>query len=161
MENTIKKEDIDSFQYLSTEERFLYEVNRINTLMADSINGRLKAEYVSCNVEEKEVTLRYPLLEWEVNGIGSLHGGIIAAMFDLTMFTSIFPYAGRSIPPTASMTINYLKPVPMEGYVYIKARATSAGRSLATSYAEAYLPLPEGNKILATAVGTFAVPQKH
>lgn len=142
-----------------TEKWLEEEMVRLNVELAQSINGRLKGEFVSCNDERKEVTVRYPLQEWEINGINSLHGGIIAAMFDLAMCMSIYAYSQEEVPPTVSLTTNFLRPVKMEGYVDVVARATSIGKNFGTSYAE--LIIPESGKIAATGLSTFAIPHKN
>ena len=51
------------------------ELAMINGKMAATLNGRLKAELESYDDEAQEITLRYPLQAWQVNGLGTLHGG--------------------------------------------------------------------------------------
>jgi acyl-coenzyme A thioesterase PaaI-like protein len=56
------------------------------------------------------------------------------------------------------MTTNYLRPIPMEGNVLIKARLTSLGKRNATAYCEAIVP--SSGKVACTAIGTYAVVPK-
>lgn len=143
---------------LSTNDWLLQELNFINETMAHTLNGRMKAKLSSCREEEKELTLEFPLEDWEVNGLGTLHGGMTSAMMDLTMSMAVYCFSRQTIPPTISMTVNYLRPVPMAGSVLIRARVTSLGRKNATAYCEAIIP---GNgKTAATALGTYAVIPK-
>ena len=135
------------------------ELDFINNKMAHTLNGRMKAELESCDDERQELTLKFPLLEWEVNGLGTLHGGMINTMMDLVMSMVVYCYSRQTIPPTISMTANYLRPVPMEEYVFIKARVTSLGKRNATAYCEAIVPAT--GKVACTAIGTYAIiPRK-
>ncbi|MGM9615468.1 MAG: PaaI family thioesterase [Oscillospiraceae bacterium] len=141
---------------VSTEAWLRTELAFINRDMAHTLNGRLKAELVSCSDAEKELTLRFPLQDWQVNGLGTLHGGMMNTMMDLAMSMAVYCFSRRSIPPTISMTANYLRPVPMDGgYVLIKTRLTSLGRRNATAYCEAIVPAT--GKAACTAIGTYAI----
>ena len=144
---------------LSTEDWLEQELRFISTDMAHTLNGRLKAELVACDDESRELTLRFPLEDWQVNGLGTLHGGMTNTMMDLTMSMVVYCFSRQSIPPTVSMTTNYLRPVPMEGYVHIRARLTSLGRRNATAYCEAVIP--GSGKLACTAVGTYAIVGKQ
>lgn len=143
----------------NTEQWLRDELIFINEKMAATLNGRMKAELVSCNDAAQEITLRFPLQPWQVNGLGTLHGGIISAMMDLAMSMAIFCYSQETIPPTISMTTNYLRPVPMEEYVHIQATVTSIGRRNATAYCETIIPA--NGKKAATSIGTYAIVPKR
>ena len=135
------------------------ELRFINGEMAHTLNGRLKAALVSCDDGNQEITLSFPLEDWQVNGLGTLHGGMVNTMMDLAMSMAVYCFSRQTIPPTVSMTTNYLRPVPMEGSVEIRARVTSLGRRNATAYCEAVIP--KNGKLAATAVGTYAVIPKQ
>ena len=140
----------------STEKWLQNELRFINETMSHTLNGRMKAELESCSEEDRELTLRFPLLDWEVNGLGTLHGGMINTMLDLTMSMIVYCFSRTSIPPTISMTTNYLRPVPMkEGYILIRVKLTSLGKRNATAYGEAIVPGTQ--KTACTAVGTYAI----
>ena len=116
---------------LSTGEWLEQELRFINQDMAHTLNGRMKAELVSCD-----------------DGTQTL-----------AMSMVVYCFSRQTIPPTVSMTTNYLRPVPMEGYVEIRARLTSLGRRNATAYCEAVIP--GSGKLAATAVGTYTIIQKQ
>ena len=144
-----------SEEILSTQEWLRQELEFINGKMAHTLNARMKAELESCCDAAQEITLKFPLQEWEVNGLGTLHGGMINTMMDLVMSMAVYCFSRKSIPPTISMTTNYLRPVPMEDYVFIKARLTSLGKRNATAYCEAIVPAT--GKVACTAIGTYAI----
>ena len=41
------------------------------------MDARLEGRYLSCCGEERSITIEFPVLEWEANYGGILHGGII------------------------------------------------------------------------------------
>ena len=140
----------------ATEKWLEEELHFINETMSHTLNGRMKAELASCSDREKELTLRFPLMDWEVNGLGTLHGGMVNTMLDLAMSMVVYCFSRTAIPPTISMTTNYLRPVPMDGgHVLIRARLTSLGKRNATAYGEAIIP--GTGKTACTAIGTYAV----
>ena len=126
--------------------------------MAHTLNGRLKAELEACDDENQEITLRFPLEDWQVNGLGTLHGGMSSTMMDLTMSIAVFCFSRQTILPTISMTVNYLHAVPMEGSVLVRVRVTSLGRRNATAYCETIVP--GSGKVACTAIGTYAIIPK-
>lgn len=143
---------------VSAESWLKEELDFINNTMAHTLNGRLKAQYESCDENLKEIALRFPLEDWQVNGLGTLHGGMSSAMMDLAMSMAVYCFSRETIPPTISMTTNYLRAIPMEGSVLIKTKLTSLGRRNASCYCEAIIP--SSGKIACTAVGTYAIIQK-
>ena len=141
---------------VSTEQWLRTELDFINRDMAHTLNGRLRAELDACDDGAQELTLRFPLQDWQVNGLGTLHGGMVNTMMDLAMSMAVYCFSRKSIPPTVSMTANYLRPVPMDGgSVLIRARLTSLGRRNATAYCEAIVPAT--GKTACTAIGTYAI----
>jgi uncharacterized protein (TIGR00369 family) len=132
------------------------ELEHLKITEANALNGRLRPALHSW--DERSVTLEFPLEDWQANGLGTLHGGILAAMLDLTMSLCIYSFSRQSIPPTITMTTNYLRPVPLPGTLLVKATRTSLGRKNATAYSEAILPA--SGKLAATALGTYAVAGK-
>ncbi|MGN0734429.1 MAG: PaaI family thioesterase [Anaerovoracaceae bacterium] len=135
------------------------ELEFINTKMRHTLNGKMAPQLESYSDEEKEITLKYPVMDWEVNGLGTLHGGISSTMMDLTMSMAVYCFSREMIPPTISMTINYLRPIPIKDGVLIKAKVTSIGKKNATAYCEAIIP--ESGKTACTAIGTYAVIKKE
>lgn len=143
---------------ISTEQWLRQELDFINTTMSHTLNGQLKAAFVSCDDETQELTLEFPLEGWQVNGLGTLHGGMAYTMMDLAMSIAVYCFSRETIPPTVSMTVNYLRPIPMDHSVLIRTHLTSLGRRNATAYCEAIIP--STGKAACTAIGTYAVIKK-
>ena len=143
---------------MTTREWIEDELINIRDNMSATLNARLNAALEDCDDATQTLTLRYPLQDWQVNGLGTLHGGMINTMMDLTMSMAVYCFSRQTIPPTVSMTTNYLRPVPMEDFVLIRARLTSLGKRNATAYCEAIVPAT--GKVACTAIGTYAVIAK-
>lgn len=131
------------------------ELEFIRTETAHTLNGKLAGELLSCDDEKKEIIFRFPLASWQINGLGTLHGGIANTMMDLAMSIAVYCFSRQSIPPTVSMSTNYLRPIPIEEYVHIRTSVTSIGRRNATAYCEAVIP--SSGKVACTAIGTYAI----
>ena len=87
--------------------RTLYE-NNVN--QKDLINGMMRAEAAGCSYEEGTLSFAFPVQKWQTNRVGSLHGGIIATAFDLTVAALARHYAGANFAPTVSLDIKYVRP---------------------------------------------------
>ena len=69
---------------------------------------------------------------------------------------SIFSAHGAHVPPTANISINYLRPVPLQQDFYVTSTIDHMGRRLNQTHCTMYLPnAPE--KPCVTAVGTYYV----
>lgn len=121
-------------------------------------NGRLEPEFVSCDPEKKEIVLQFPVQQWELNGIGTLHGGVIASMADFVMCMIAYYYAPVHIPPTISQTVNYHRPVPRDCKPLFKVKLTSLSKRVAAAYCEVIIP--ETGVLACTSTGTYSVTLK-
>lgn len=101
-----------------------------NVGQKDSINGMMKAELVSCDEETCELTLRFPLSEWQKNRAGVLHGGMFAVAFDITVSMLARYVTNTSYIPTLSMDIKYLRPVTIKDKLIVTARAIHVGKTV-------------------------------
>jgi uncharacterized protein (TIGR00369 family) len=97
-------------------------------------------------------------ITFEVNDMlknpqGTLHGGAMASVMDISMGHLINKVAGPGA--TVEMKIQFLRPVP-EGRVTCEGRFTKRGRSL--SFMESRLTGPDG-KLAAHATATWMMPK--
>ena len=56
------------------------------------VNDMLEPEFVSCSAEEQTLELRFPLNEWMLNPMGTMHGGIIATTVQTVIVLAVFVY---------------------------------------------------------------------
>lgn len=120
---------------------------RTNKLM----NPRLTA----CNEKDQTITLEFPVLEWQLNPYNMMHGGLIATAFDEAFgIFSAYLCNGKSVV-SVNISLNYLKPIPMNDSILITAKVTSLGKKLITVLGECHL---KSNGLLTnTALGTIAI----
>lgn len=119
----------------------------------DLICGRLQPRIASCDPENLSITISFPVLPWALNVNGVVNGGITATMLDTVMGTLAYALSG-SFTPTINLNVSYLRPVPGEGSLMVRANATMAGRAvicLSGALWDARAP----EKLLATAQGVF------
>jgi uncharacterized protein (TIGR00369 family) len=107
-------------------------------------------------VEEGLVIGEYAVQERHLNGLDSLHGGLLATLADTAgscAVLSVIP-AG-TVAPTLEMKINFLRPVPMStGVVRLEGRLLSRGRT--TALAEVRIS-DASERLLAFATVTCSI----
>ena len=126
---------------------------RVRLAEEDTIYSRLLPRIVSCDPETPAVTVSFPVLPWELNGNGVVNGGVSATMMDATMGTLSYAISG-GFTPTISLNLSYLRPVPAEGTMLVRATATMAGRTVICVSGELW-DEREPDRLLVTAQGVF------
>lgn len=129
------------------------EALRTHMLERESICGRLQPKIEHCDPAGPSLLVSFPVLPWELNVNGVLNGGISATMLDAAMGTLSYAISG-GFTPTISLNVSYLRPVPGEGTVMVRATATMAGRSVICLNGELY-DARDPDRLLATAQGVF------
>lgn len=115
------------------------------------INDMLAPEFVSCSAETPALTLSFSVREWMLNPKGTLHGGIMATMLDMTIGMLIRFSRKTNHVSTVSLSLNYLRPVH-EGVAVVCARIRKAGRNVV--FAEAKL-IDGQSQLCTSAIATF------
>lgn len=135
-------------------EQYIKEIiERLVTTQYGEVNRMLSPEFVSCDVEKMEAVLDFPVLNWELNQLNGLHGGISAAQFDFAMAIPAIFLSDMQFTPTIQMDITYVKPVPAGETLRIKATLVSHGRTLINVEGKGYLK--SSGKLAITARGTY------
>lgn len=131
----------------------------INNKERGGFNAMLAPRLVAVDWAAKSCTLAFHPVEWMSNPAGITHGGILSSIADLSMgMLSIFSSHGARVTPTVNISINYLRPVPLQQDFYVTSVIDHMGRRLNQTRCTMYLPeSPE--KPCVTAVGTYYVPE--
>ena len=95
------------------------------------VNDMLEPEFVSCSAVEQTLELGFPLNEWMLNPMGTMHGGIIATAVDLTMGSLTRFYRHTGTISTVTLGLSYMRPVRARGSVTVQACMEKLGRSVA------------------------------
>lgn len=112
----------------------------------------LEPEFVSCSAEEQTLELRFPLNEWMLNPMGTMHGGIIATTVDLTMGSLTRFYRHTGTISTVTLGLSYMRPVRARGSVTVQARMEKLGRSVAFLNARVF---DADGRLCVTATASF------
>ena len=90
------------------------------------------------------------------NPLGIVHGGVTASLVDSCMGVTCSAQCERMATPTITMTVNYVRPVPLDADILVRTRTIRIGRTSAQMQAEVFLAgAPE--EILVTSSGVYAI----
>ena len=117
-------------------------------------------EWMAPRIEELDTArntliVRFETKNWMTNPRGTVHGGVIASMAD-TATGMLSRIVGESQlgGPTVSLSVNYIRAVPLNESVLVRTVCQKSGRQMIFMTSEAYLPgKPE--EILFTAECTY------
>ena len=102
--------------------------------------------------DKKELKITFNVNEMLLNPQGSLHGGVMAAVMDISMGHLLNKTAGMGA--TIEMKIQYLRPI-RQGQVTCEGRFIKKGRAL--SFMESRLS-DDAGKLAAIATATWKMP---
>ncbi len=128
-EGTIYKYDGESDQEYW--ERILKGVlNEKNPKYNNMFNEQLDPSYVSCNAEERSLTIRVIPQQWHANPNGLVHGGITSAILDIVMGLTARFISGSNNTVTISINVDYLLGIPLDHPVEATAYVTKSGKRM-------------------------------
>lgn len=110
------------------------------------------------NADALSLTVSFEASPWMQNPGGTLHGGIIATMFDNAMGSLASIFADGHFTPTLNLDINYLRALPAHGRVFLRATILKPGKFLTISADMWGERGPE--KLSATATATYIISEK-
>jgi len=142
-------------------EAFIAEqIGYTNKLFPGTLNDMMHPVYEACDFKKRTLTVSFEAMPWMSNPSGILHGGAISSAMDIAMGLLVYMLNDRKIPPTISLQVNFVRPVPLGKRFFIKSRAHSIGRTTAYTDAELWI---EGcpDTIMATASGTYYTAGKQ
>ncbi len=119
----------------------------------DSVLAMIEPKAVDADFALRQWTVEYRVEPWMRNPFGTMHGGIIATVFDNAMGILVRACTGREQCPTIDLSVSFMRPVSVESMLRVTARITSETKSLVHIYAQAQELGAE--HICATATATF------
>ena len=128
-------------------------IQEIRVDQAEIVNGMMHAEYLGCSFEDKSVKFLFPVLPWQANRVGVMHGGAMCTAFDLSMAALARFVAESNFTPTISLEVKYIRPVQMGDRLVVTTRATTAGRRISQFVSEAVIE--STGKLAATATSVY------
>ena len=116
------------------------------------MDARLEGRYLSCCGEERSMTIEFPVLEWEANYGGILHGGIICTMLDHTAGVTAICFMG-GWTPTGDLDVHFLRSAKVGDTLISKAYIEFCGSRIIHLRAE--LVSKTTGKQIASALATY------
>lgn len=118
---------------------------------SNPIAVHLSARPISCDPVHGHLTVEFRSRPELCNLLGRIHGGILAAMLDITMsFSALCTMGGGHVIPTIDMTTKFIAPAE-PGVIVGKGEVVRKGRSI--TFMEGRLFDPDGN-LLTTGTAT-------
>ena len=129
-------------------------LGQVKTQSDGTFNGMLAASLHACDYAGRTLVLRVETKSWMENPNNVVHGGVSAALLDMTMGTLCRYFSGGGMTPTVSMSVNYLHPVPVDRAILIGAELPMAGFTLCHAAARLWAEGQEDTP-LCTATGVY------
>lgn len=125
----------------------------VHTKQKGRINSMLNPEFLECDANEMSVRIRFGVEEWQINRGGTLHGGILATMFDFSFGALTRAVVGLGFVPTVELNTTYVRPVNKNEHVIIEAKILKSGKKITHIFGEA--TVEETGKNAAFGKGIF------
>lgn len=113
-------------------------IHQLHAAAPGSIGDQMQMCLLQCDAENGEFLFRCETQPWMCNAVGTLHGGMCAALLDQAMGLIAFclkPEEG--IAPTIQLQVNYHRPIQPGKQVQVKVRILSRTGRLIMMQAEA------------------------
>lgn len=126
---------------------------------ADTFNTMLGCRFEDCDYDRRTLVLSLKGAHWMSNPSNMLHGGVTAAVLDMTMGLLCRYCSGGYMTPTIDMSVSYLRPAPVDRRLFVEARVTRRGLNICHAVGRMWA---EGapDVELATSAGSYYVTHK-
>lgn len=121
--------------------------------------NRFDMTFVDCDPERMEFEAVCTITPEMGNFYGILHGGWIASIMDTAMGTAVRAFAQYDIVSTVNLSVNYMKPVPLDTRLHVTARVEGCGKSIAYASARVWSE-DHPERTLDTAKAVFSLRVK-
>ena len=95
------------------------------------ISLQMESDLYSFSPEERKITLSFPVRKKELNPNGAMIGGLICTAIDITYGILVFGLCGGEIiPPTITMTTNFINAIFGGDTLLVTAKVESWGKRI-------------------------------
>ena len=95
------------------------------------ISLQMESDLYSFSPEERKITLSFPVMKKELNPNGAMIGGLICTAIDITYGILVFGLCGGEIiPPTITMTTNFINAIFGGDTLLVTAKVESWGKRI-------------------------------
>lgn len=117
------------------------------------ITSMMDPEYLEFDFDEKTMTVRFIAKKWEMNGIGVMHGGMVASMLDHVAGCTACLFQGFWTP-SVDISVKYISQVNVGDELICIGHVIHSGKRFITS--ESTLYNKTSGRIAGTLLGTYA-----
>ena len=118
---------------------------------------QMKAYLYDFSLEDKSITIAFPVQKKQLNPNKSMVGGLIANAADMTCGLLMFALDGSSIAPTITMTTNFLNPIFENDTLLMTATIETWGKRIVNMSARGISK--ENGKSIVAATASFISPE--
>ncbi len=148
--------ETDLHDQAGMERAFRYYFEESKRKYDGMFNTMMNTRFESCDYASRSLTLSMETLDWMSNPSSILHGGVTAAVLDMTMGLLCRYCSGGRMTPTVSMDVSYLRSAPLHRRLFIRADVTRCGGTICSAVGRLWLE-GEPDRLLATSSGTYFV----
>lgn len=105
-------------------------------------------------VEKNSVAFQFTVRKEMTNPVGTLHGGVIAAMIDDCMGVTFFVMGLENFYPTINLYVDFFNPVGEGKTILVRTHVVKQGKTIINMKAEV---LSERQKLVAQATSNLAL----
>lgn len=92
---------------------------------------QMECEPYDFSFEEKSLTLSFPVLKRHLNPYGAMMGGLTCTALDMAYGILLFALTDEDyIPPTVTMTTNFINPIFLDDTLLVTAKIESWGKRI-------------------------------
>ena len=130
----------------------LLEVSDHVHAFPEELDAMMQGDYLSCDPDEQTLTIEFPVLQWEANYQGILHGGIISTMLDHTAGVTVICFLG-CWGPTIDLNVHFIRSAKVGQALVSTAKIIHAGRRIIQM--QVVLLEKESGRTIATASAVY------
>ena len=128
-------------------------IKTIREMQKGNAEKRLAGEFLAYDDDRQTLRMRFPVLEWELNSRGVMHGMVVSGILDDIMGKLSNDITRELYAPSGSMYIDFIAPVRLGEHLIVEARVVYEGKRLIRMHSEARLE--SSGKLAAQADGTY------
>ena len=155
----LRKEDLKDQEGMARAFRWYFENVAADADCRGTFNTMLGARFEACDYAKKTLTLSMEAQHWMANPSRMMHGGVTASLLDMAMGLLCRYCSGGFMTPTISMSVDYLRPAPIDRRLFIRAEITMCGFTVCHAVGSMWAE-DKPEKLLATSAGSYYVTRR-
>lgn len=128
-------------------------INQRTVDMPGTINAMMGMELVSIDEVHQEVQFLFPVQEWQLNPMGTMHGGMVATLADMAMGCLSYALNGGHPNPTIELQVRYLKGIKEQIPLLVKVTSLHTGKRMIQAKADIY----QKQEFMAMATASYMI----